>query len=81
MPVGKQIVNLKNIVCPVLNIMAEKDDLVPCSQGMPFTDLVGSSDRKTILLRGSGHVGLAIAGRAQKEVWPAATDWLAERNS
>ena len=81
MPVGKHIVNLKDIVCPVLNIMAGKDDLVPCSQGMSFTDLVGSTERKTILLEGSGHVGLAIGGRAQKEVWPTATEWLAERNA
>jgi polyhydroxyalkanoate synthase len=80
MPVGKHIVNLKNITCPVLNLMAGKDDLVPCSQGMPFTDLVGSKDRKTILLDGSGHIGLAIGGRAQKEVWPQACEWLAERS-
>jgi polyhydroxyalkanoate synthase subunit PhaC len=80
MPVGKHIVNLKKITCPVLNIMAEEDDLVPCSQGMPFTDLVGSKDRKSMLLKGSGHVGLAIGGRAQKEVWPQAADWLAKRS-
>jgi len=80
MPVGKRIVNLQNITCPVLNIMAGKDDLVPCSQGMPFTDLVGSRDRKTILLDGSGHIGLAIGGRAQKEVWPQACEWLGNRS-
>ena len=80
MPVGKRIVNLQNITCPVLNIMAGKDDLVPCSQGMPFNDLVGSKDRKTILLEGSGHIGLAIGGRAQKEVWPQACNWLANRS-
>jgi polyhydroxyalkanoate synthase len=79
MPVGKHIVNLQKITCPVLNIMADKDDLVPCSQGTPFTDLVGSKDRKTILLQGSGHIGLAIGGRAQKEVWPQACQWLADR--
>ena len=79
MPVGKHIVNLRNIACPVLNIMAGKDDLVPCSQGTPFNDLVGSKDRKTILLEGSGHIGLAIGGKAQKEVWPQACRWLAER--
>ena len=33
MLVGKLIVNLENITCPVLNIMAGKDDLVPCAQG------------------------------------------------
>jgi polyhydroxyalkanoate synthase len=79
MPVGKHLVNLSNITCPVLNIMAGQDDLVPCSQGTPFNDLVGSQDRKTILLNGSGHIGLAIGGRAQREVWPQVCDWLAER--
>ncbi len=80
MPVGKHIVNLGDITCPVLNIMAGNDDLVPCSQGAPFNDLVSSRDRKTILLQGSGHIGLAIGSRAQKEVWPQACQWLAERS-
>jgi polyhydroxyalkanoate synthase subunit PhaC len=79
MPVGRHIVNLQNITCPVLNIMADRDDLVPCAQGTPFNDLVGSKDRKTLLLQGSGHIGLAIGSRAQKEVWPKAAEWLAER--
>ena len=81
MPVGKHIIDLKQITCPVLNLMASEDDLVPCAQGMPFADLVGSKDRKTILLKGSGHVGLAIGGRAQREVWPQAAEWLAKRSS
>jgi len=79
MPVGKQVVNLQHITCPVLNIMAGKDDLVPCSQGQPFNDLVGSKDRHTLLLEGSGHIGLAIGSRAQKEIWPPACDWLSKR--
>jgi polyhydroxyalkanoate synthase subunit PhaC len=81
MPVGKHIVDLRNITCPVLNIMADKDDLVPCSQGIPFTDLVGSKDRKTLMLKGSGHIGLAIGGRAQKELWPQACEWLGDRTA
>jgi polyhydroxyalkanoate synthase len=80
MPVGKHVVNLNNITCPVLNIMAGEDDLVPCSQSAPFNDLVSSKERKTIMLRGSGHIGLAIGGRAQREVWPRACEWLAERS-
>ena len=47
-------VNLQNITCPALNIMAGQDDLVPCSQGTPFNDLIGSKDRRSILLKGSG---------------------------
>lgn len=81
MPVGKHIVSLQSITCPVLNIMASKDDLVPCAQGKPFTDLVSSRDRKTLLLEGSGHIGLAIGSRAQKELWPEACRWFAERTS
>jgi len=80
MPIGKHIVNLANITCPVLNIMAGADDLVPCGQSTPFNDLVGSKDRKTMLLNGSGHIGLAIGGRAQEEIWPQACDWLAARD-
>ena len=80
LPVGRHIVNLQNITCPVLNIMAAKDDLVPCEQSSPFNDLVGSKDRKTLLLNSAGHIGLAIGGRAQKELWPEASAWLGARS-
>src|ERR1022692_3075541 len=57
-----------------------QDNLVPCAQSSPFNDFVGSKDRQSIMLQGSGHIGLAIGGRAQKELWPQACDWLAQRN-
>jgi polyhydroxyalkanoate synthase len=79
MPVGKRIVNLKNITCPVLNLMAEYDDLVPPAQSEPFCNLVGSKDRQTIVSR-SGHIGLAMGTAAQREVWPRAVAWLTERS-
>lgn len=81
MTVGKHIVKLENITCPVLNLMAGQDDLVPCAQGTPFNDCVGSKDRKSILMQGTGHIGLAIGGRAQKELWPQACEWLSERDA
>src|SRR2546428_2436858 len=67
MPVGKHIVNLKNITCPVLNIMAGEKDIVPRSPNMPLTHPVGSQDHKKIPLGGSGAVWLALAVRAPKE--------------
>ena len=79
MPVGRHVVDLKQITCPVLNLMATKDDLVPCSQSEPFNDLVGSTDRKTMKLP-AGHIGLAVGSRAQKELWPDVCNWLAERS-
>jgi len=53
---------------------------VPCAQSTPFTDFVGSKDRRTVILKGTGHIGLAIGGRAQQELWPQACDWLAARS-
>jgi polyhydroxyalkanoate synthase len=79
MPVGRHIVNLKNITCPVLNLMAQKDDLVPCSQSQPFNDLVSSTDRKAITFP-AGHIGLAVGSKAQKELWPQVCEWLAQRS-
>ncbi|MCB1235678.1 MAG: class III poly(R)-hydroxyalkanoic acid synthase subunit PhaC [Verrucomicrobiae bacterium] len=79
MPVGRHLVNLRNIVCPVLNLMASRDDLVPCAQSEPFTDLVGSADRKTMKLE-TGHIGLAVGKRAHQELWPKVCDWLGERS-
>lgn len=79
MPLGKHLVNLKNITCPVLNLMAKNDDLVPCGQSQPFNDLVGSADRKAIMFP-AGHIGLAVGSKAQRELWPQVCDWLAERS-
>ena len=79
LPVGRSVVNLKKITCPVLNLMATNDDLVPCEQSEPFNDLVGSEDRQTIKFP-AGHIGLAVGGKAQKELWPKVCAWLAERS-
>ena len=59
--------------------MAKDDDLVPCAQSLPFTDLISSKDRKTVVVP-AGHIGLAIGGKAQREVWPQTCEWLAERS-
>jgi len=79
MPVGRHIVDLRHITCPVLNLMASQDNLVPACQSEPFNDLVGSADRKAIKLS-TGHIGLAMGSAAQRELWPLAVAWLAERS-
>jgi polyhydroxyalkanoate synthase len=79
MPVGRHIINLRNITCPVLNLMATKDDLVPCGQSLPFNDMVGSVDRRTMQFD-AGHIGLAVGSRAQRDLWPQAAEWLAARS-
>jgi len=79
MPVGKHTVDLRKITCPILNIMAKADDLVPCAQSMPFNDLVSSKDRQSILFP-AGHIGLAVGSKAQRELWPQACEWTAKRS-
>lgn len=79
MRVGQKLVDLKRITCPVLNLVAAQDDLVPPAQSEPFNKLVGSSDRKTIKLD-TGHIGLAVSSAAQRQLWPQVVEWLAERS-
>jgi polyhydroxyalkanoate synthase len=79
MQVGGQVVDLRRIICPVLNLLATQDTLVPPAQSAPFTELVGSEDTKTMELA-SGHIGLAMGSAAQRELWPQAVTWLAERS-
>lgn len=77
--VGNRLVDLANITCPVLNLTASADHLVPCGQSLPFNDAVGSKDRKSITFP-AGHIGLAVGSKAHRDLWPNVTNWLAERN-
>lgn len=77
--VGDRTVNLRNITCPVLNLTASSDHLVPCGQSLPFNDAVGSTDRKSITFP-AGHIGMAVGSKANRELWPKACEWLAERS-
>ncbi|MFQ5413544.1 MAG: class III poly(R)-hydroxyalkanoic acid synthase subunit PhaC, partial [Phycisphaerae bacterium] len=42
--IGERRVDLKRITCPILNLTAEHDHLVPCGQCLPLNDAVGSTD-------------------------------------
>ena len=78
--VGKKTVDLSNITCPILNLMATADHLVPCGQSAPFNDAVGSRDRKAINFP-AGHIGLSVGSKAQRDLWPQVCQWLAERSN
>ncbi len=77
--VGEERVNLRNIRCPVLNLIAENDHLVPPNQSLTFNDAVSSTDRQTIQFP-AGHIGMAVGGKAHKDLWPRVCKWLAERS-
>ena len=77
--VGDKRVDLRKIVCPILNLTAEKDHLVPCGQSLPFNDAVGSRDRRSVTFP-AGHIGMAVGSKANRDLWPKAAEWLAERS-
>ncbi|RMF04181.1 MAG: class III poly(R)-hydroxyalkanoic acid synthase subunit PhaC [Chloroflexi bacterium] len=76
--IGGQTVNLKNITQPVLNVYAEQDHLVPPASSMALEDLVGSNDY-TAQSFPTGHIGMYVSGKVQRDLPPTIADWLKER--
>jgi polyhydroxyalkanoate synthase len=77
--VGRQTVNLQNITCPVLNVMGKYDDVVHPKSSLPFSELVGSSDKRNLIFP-TGHIGLAVSSAAHEKLWPRVGAWLKERD-
>lgn len=78
--VGDRQVQLKAITCPLLNVYASADHIVPPSTSIPLNDLVGTKDTKLIEVPG-GHIGIFVGSRSQKELAPAMSTWLHERDN
>ena len=76
---GDHEVNLKELTCPVLNIYALQDHLVPPDASRALKTLTSSSDYSELAFPG-GHIGIYVSGKAQKEVTPAIGKWLNERS-
>ena len=77
--IGTKAVDLKNISCPVLNIYALQDHLVPPDASRALNGRTGSKDYTELSFPG-GHIGIYVSGKAQKEVTPAIGKWLDERS-
>jgi polyhydroxyalkanoate synthase subunit PhaC len=75
---GKHV-ELKNIECPFLNLVADQDTSVPPSSSLGIGDALSSKD-KALLTVPAGHIGLAVSGKAQKKLWPEAAKWIAGRS-
>jgi len=75
---GKRV-DLNNITCSVLNLIAEHDHLVPPASSLIFEELISSKDKKTIV-HPTGHIGLSVSSKSLKGLWPGVADWLIERS-
>lgn len=79
MEIGGKRIDLKQVTMPLLNIYAQYDHLVPPDACNRLTKAVGSSDVKDICLK-TGHIGIYVSSKTQKQFAPAICDWLRERD-
>jgi len=75
---GKRI-DLKKITMPVLNIYAKYDHLVPPEACEFLTKKIGSRDKEDVCLD-TGHIGIYVSSKTQKEFAPKIISWLKERD-
>lgn len=78
--VGDRPVELSKITCPVLNIVAEHDDVVHPSSSLGMVEKIGSADKRTITFP-TGHLGAVVSGGAIRKLWPQIGGWMAERDA
>ena len=77
--VGERIVDVKQIECPVLNLMAQHDHIAPYDATHKLTQLVSSEDKEDVVLKG-GHVSLVAGMNAVTRLWPKVNEWLSVRS-
>ncbi|KQT32217.1 poly-beta-hydroxybutyrate polymerase [Sphingomonas sp. Leaf412] len=80
MEVGGRAIDLSRIVQPFLHLAAEHDHIVPREASAPLIDMIGSADKREVVLKG-GHVSLVAGPNAVKRMWPTLARWLAERST
>lgn len=76
--IGDKTVDLKNVKCPVFNVYAIDDHLVPSSATTVLGKLVGTKDYTELSFKG-GHIGIYVSGSAQALVPPSIGKWLNAR--
>ena len=77
--IGGKRVDLKNITMPLLNFYGMYDHLVPPEACNLLTKAVGSSDTEDITLD-TGHIGIYVSSKCQREFAPKIIRWLRERD-
>jgi polyhydroxyalkanoate synthase subunit PhaC len=75
-----QLVDLGKITMPMLNIYGRFDHLVPPEAANLITKKVGSKDVEDICLD-TGHIGIYVSSKCQKELVPKIVGWLRDRDA
>ena len=75
---GGRKVDLSRITCPVLNVFAQDDHIIPPATSQALRDGIGTADYTELGLPG-GHVGVFVGGKAQKLLGSGIAEWLGKR--
>jgi polyhydroxyalkanoate synthase subunit PhaC len=78
--IGGVPVELAKITCPLLNVVADYDDVVHPSSSLPLPEFVGSEDKRNLTFP-TGHLGAVVSSGALTKLWPEIGAWLAERDA
>ena len=79
MKIGGRRIDLKKITMPILNYYGKHDHLVPPGACELLTRRVGSKDTEDVCLN-TGHIGIYVSSKCQKEFAPRIVSWLKERD-
>ena len=78
--VGGKRVDLKNITMPLINFYGKYDHLVPPEACELLTQKVGTQDATDVSLD-TGHIGIYVSSKCQKEFAPRIASWLMQRDA
>lgn len=79
MAIAGRTVDLTTITCPLLNVMADKDHLVPTSATQAIHQAVSSQDYSELKFP-VGHIGMFVGDAMKKKIVPSIADWLHKHN-
>lgn len=79
MKLGERRVDLKKVTMPLLNFYGLFDHLVPPEACDKLTAAVGSKDTEDICLK-TGHIGIYVSSKSQREFAPKIFEWLKKRD-
>ena len=75
MRIDSRVIDLRKIRCPLLNILAEYDHIVPLSSGKALKDVYAGKSYEEIVFP-SSHTGLSVSRDAHLNLWPKVCEWL-----
>jgi polyhydroxyalkanoate synthase len=77
---GRRAVKLNKLTTPVLNVVANHDDVVPRAASEALMNVIASQDKQLLAVNG-GHHGISIGPSAVKIVWPHVAHWLVKHDA